>query len=188
MQKKGEPKVKVKEFIENNPIKRPEKDYIVNINFGEPSDISIPILNIQNVTFGYNDNKIILENIDFGIDLKSRVTIVGPNGAGKSTFINLIVGNLKPKIGYISKRNHKDLSNKIMDAIENINSNKFEINLKYLKEKYSWENFYKMFIESIKISILSFFTRINHWTKHWLRQANQTYSYLLFIYFILFIS
>ena len=37
-----------------------------------------------------------------------------------------------------------------MDAIENINSNKFEINLKYLKEKNSWENFYKMFVESIK--------------------------------------
>ena len=64
------------------------------------------------------------------------------------------VGGLKEvvsdKIGYISKRNHKDLSNKIMDAIENINSNKFEINLKYLKEKNSWENFYKMFVESIK--------------------------------------
>ena len=54
------------------------------------------------------------------------------------------------KIGYISKRNNKDLSNKIMDAIENINSNKLEINLKYLKEKNSWENFYKMFVESIK--------------------------------------
>jgi glycosyltransferase involved in cell wall biosynthesis len=64
------------------------------------------------------------------------------------------VGGLKEvvsdKIGYISKRNNKDLSNKIMDAIENINSNKFEINLKYLKEKNSWENFYKMFVESIK--------------------------------------
>ena len=47
----------------------------------------------------------ILEKVDFGIDLDSRITIVGPNGAGKSTFINLIVGNLKPKKGYISK-NH----------------------------------------------------------------------------------
>ena len=103
MQKKGEPKAKVKEFIENNPIKRPERDYIVNINFGEPSDLSRPILNIQDVTFSYNDKKTILENIDFGIDLESRVTIVGPNGAGKSTFINLIVGNLEPTIGYISK-------------------------------------------------------------------------------------
>ena len=104
MKKKGEPKKKVQEFIENSTVKRPEKDYIVNINFGEPSNLSIPILNVENVTFGYND-KVILQNIDFGMDCDSRVTIVGPNGAGKSTFINLLVGNLEPTNGYIFRNN-----------------------------------------------------------------------------------
>ena len=104
MQKKGEPKKKVQDFITNSPYKKPEREYVVNIDFGVPSDLSRPILSVEEVTFGYRENSI-LENIDFGLDLDSRVTIVGPNGAGKSTFINLLVGNLKPNKGYISK-NH----------------------------------------------------------------------------------
>ena len=105
MKKKGEPKNKVKEFLEKCEIKRPEKDYIVNINFGDPPALSRPILTIEDVTFGYKEDKVILKNVEFGLDLDSRVTIVGPNGAGKSTFINLLVGNLEPVNGTIF-RNH----------------------------------------------------------------------------------
>lgn len=103
MIKKGESKAKRKEFLENCETKKPEYEYVVNINFGEPTDLSRPILSVQDVTFGYNPKKPILENIEFGIDLDSRITIVGPNGAGKSTFINLLVGNLEPNKGYISR-------------------------------------------------------------------------------------
>jgi len=103
MIKKGESKAKRKEFLEKCETKKPEYEYLVNINFGEPTDLSRPILSIQDVTFGYDPEKPILEDIEFGIDLDSRITIVGPNGAGKSTFINLLVGNLEPNKGYISR-------------------------------------------------------------------------------------
>jgi ATPase subunit of ABC transporter with duplicated ATPase domains len=61
---------------------------------------------VQHVGFKYPDGNVIYEvwlclvrnpydlvqDIDFGIDLDSRIALVGPNGAGKSTVMNLIAG------------------------------------------------------------------------------------------------
>ena len=40
---------------------------------------------MENVTFGYTPERILLRNVDFGIHMSSRISIVGPNGIGKST-------------------------------------------------------------------------------------------------------
>lgn len=39
---------------------------------------------VQNVSFRYKDNTPwIYRNLEFGIDLDTRIALVGPNGAGK---------------------------------------------------------------------------------------------------------
>ena len=38
-------------------------------------------------------------NIDFGVDLETRVALVGPNGAGKSTLLKLIDGDVSGEGG-----------------------------------------------------------------------------------------
>ena len=43
------------------------------------------------------------ENLDFGLDMDSRVAIVGPNGAGKSTFLKLVEGDILPTKGWINR-------------------------------------------------------------------------------------
>ena len=48
----------------------------------------------------------IYKNIEFGIDLDTRVALVGPNGAGKSTLLKLITGDLTPSDGMIRRHNH----------------------------------------------------------------------------------
>lgn len=50
-------------------------------------------------------------DVDFGIDLSSRIAIVGPNGVGKSTFLKLLTGDLQPIKGE-SIKNHRLVSNK----------------------------------------------------------------------------
>lgn len=40
---------------------------------------------MNEVTFGYTPDKIILRNINFDVGLDSRIAMVGANGAGKST-------------------------------------------------------------------------------------------------------
>ena len=82
------------------------KEYIVKFRFPEPSQLQPPILGLHNVTFAFEGQKPLFINVDFGIDLTSRVAIVGPNGVGKSTFLKLLLGELEPQKGE-QRKNHR---------------------------------------------------------------------------------
>ena len=50
---------------------------------------------VQKVSFRYNDETPwIYKNLEFGMDLDTRLALVGPNGAGKSTLLKLIAGEV----------------------------------------------------------------------------------------------
>jgi ATPase subunit of ABC transporter with duplicated ATPase domains len=57
----------------------------------------------MNVSFGYENGKLLYEDLNFGIDCDSRVAIVGPNGAGKSTMLKLLEAEVIPVTGGISR-------------------------------------------------------------------------------------
>lgn len=44
----------------------------------------------KNVTFGYNENQIVLDNINFKINAGEMIGFVGKSGAGKTTIFNLL--------------------------------------------------------------------------------------------------
>lgn len=44
----------------------------------------------ENVTFAYDESKIVLENLSFSVSKGESVALVGPTGAGKTTIVNLI--------------------------------------------------------------------------------------------------
>lgn len=48
----------------------------------------------------------IYKNLEFGIDLDTRLALVGPNGAGKSTLLKLLCSELYPTTGMIRKNSH----------------------------------------------------------------------------------
>lgn len=99
---------KIQKEDENGPtelLQKP-KDYLVKFSFPDPPPLQPPILGLHNVRFAYPDQKPLFVNVDFGIDLSSRVAIVGPNGVGKSTFLKLLVGELTPLKGEV-KKNHR---------------------------------------------------------------------------------
>lgn len=60
------------------------------------------ILRFEDVSFEYNTNKPILEEVSFSLRCESKITIMGQNGAGKSTIFGLITGILKPENGTIN--------------------------------------------------------------------------------------
>lgn len=82
------------------------KDYIVKFRFPEVSQLQPPILGLHNVTFAFPGQKPLFINLEFGIDLQSRIAIVGPNGVGKSTFLKLLCGDLQPQQGE-QRKNHR---------------------------------------------------------------------------------
>ena len=44
----------------------------------------------KNVTFGYEDEVDVLQNVDFDVKAGETIALVGPTGAGKSTIVNLV--------------------------------------------------------------------------------------------------
>lgn len=86
-------------------LKRP-KEYTVKFTFPNPPPLSPPILGLHSVDFSFGDHKPLFKNVDFGIDMDSRICIVGPNGVGKSTLLLLLTGKLQPSKGEMRK-NHR---------------------------------------------------------------------------------
>ena len=60
------------------------------------------ILKFEKVSFGYDDNKPLLDEVDFSIRRGTKTTIMGQNGAGKSTMFELITGEIYPTSGNIN--------------------------------------------------------------------------------------
>lgn len=76
-----------------------EEDASERFRFPDPEKISPPLLQLDEVTFGYTPQKIILGGVNVDVGLDSRMAIIGPNGAGKSTLIKLLTGNIQPQKG-----------------------------------------------------------------------------------------
>ncbi|XP_074543443.1 ATP-binding cassette sub-family F member 1 isoform X1 [Halichoeres trimaculatus] len=106
-QQKGKKKVGQEEESQEATelLKRP-KEYTVKFTFPNPPPLSPPILGLHSVDFAYDTQKPLFKNVDFGIDMDSRICIVGPNGVGKSTLLLLLTGKLNPTKGEMRK-NHR---------------------------------------------------------------------------------
>lgn len=74
-------------------------DPTVCMSFKEPDQLPPPILQFEDVTFGYSEDKILFRNLDVNIDMDSRVALVGANGAGKTTLLRLLAGEIEPTGG-----------------------------------------------------------------------------------------
>jgi ATP-binding cassette subfamily F protein 1 len=84
-------------------IKRP-REYMVKFSFPEVIQINPPILEVRDVNFQYAENlPWLFRDVNFGLDMNSRVCIVGPNGSGKSTIIKLITGEVNPPEGEVRR-------------------------------------------------------------------------------------
>lgn len=60
------------------------------------------IVRFSGVTFGYDEEKPLLEEADFSIRENAKITLMGQNGAGKSTIFKMLTGALKPQAGLVS--------------------------------------------------------------------------------------
>jgi len=82
------------------------KDKVLKLSFEDVGELPPPVLQFQNVSFGYPGQPLLYRDLDFGVDLDSRIALVGPNGVGKSTLLNLMSAELAPVDGMV-KRNVK---------------------------------------------------------------------------------
>jgi ATP-binding cassette, subfamily B, bacterial len=76
------------------------------------SHISGTSIEIKNVTFNYEENIHVFNNLSLVIPANQMVALVGPSGAGKSTLFNLLQGFYKPQSGeiFLNGVSSKDLT------------------------------------------------------------------------------
>jgi len=89
-------------MLEKLPVLKPvEKESGVIFRFPEVAALSPPVVQLDEVVFGYSKDKIILNGVDLSADMQSRICVVGENGAGKTTLLKLILGDLTPTKGIV---------------------------------------------------------------------------------------
>uniref|UniRef100_A0A673CHF1 ATP-binding cassette sub-family F member 2 n=1 Tax=Sphaeramia orbicularis TaxID=375764 RepID=A0A673CHF1_9TELE len=97
----------LQKMVASGLTERVVNDKTLSFYFPPCGKIPPPVIMVQNVSFKYSDSTPhIYKNLEFGIDLDTRVALVGPNGAGKSTLLKLLMGELLPTDGMIRKHSH----------------------------------------------------------------------------------
>ena len=90
--------------------KRVRAEREVRIDFAEPAKLPHSLMRLNHVDAGYASSRgspsglrpaargrqprVILHNVDFGLEAGDRIGLLGPNGAGKSTLVKTLVGEL----------------------------------------------------------------------------------------------
>lgn len=60
------------------------------------------IVRFQNVSLAFNEGKkIILDDVDFSIRERTKISLMGQNGAGKSTIFKMLIGEQQPDAGRV---------------------------------------------------------------------------------------
>jgi ATPase components of ABC transporters with duplicated ATPase domains len=97
--------------VEKMDLEAPDKveiEPVWRFSIPNPEPLGRPIIAIDDVSFDYKPaqrdvSDYILQKVNFGIDLDSRIGILGANGAGKSTLLNLVSDKLQPLSGNVSR-------------------------------------------------------------------------------------
>jgi len=89
-----------------------EVDPVWRFSIPNSEPLGPPIISINDVSFDYNptledgskkpESDFLLQKVNFGVDLTSKIAVLGRNGQGKTTLFNLIMGKIKPINGNVS--------------------------------------------------------------------------------------
>lgn len=90
---------RINEFFDLDEFSVKKDSYIAeNTAMAADSDA---LVDFNNVTFSYNDDKNVVENLSFSIKKGEQVTLSGRTGAGKSTIFKLLLGLYDPDNGSV---------------------------------------------------------------------------------------
>jgi ATPase subunit of ABC transporter with duplicated ATPase domains len=136
MVKQAQCRMKMLARLQEERVEVDTDDPYLRINFPSASRLPPPLVSVMGVSFGYEGYDTLYEDLDFGLDMDSRVAIVGPNGAGKSTFLKLVEGEILPTKGWINRNTRLRLARFSQHHLENMDAENDSVNhMKRLDEE-----------------------------------------------------
>eukprot|EP01061_Rhynchopus_euleeides_P030110 TRINITY_DN4_c0_g1_i1.p1 TRINITY_DN4_c0_g1~~TRINITY_DN4_c0_g1_i1.p1 ORF type:complete len:607 (+),score=281.41 TRINITY_DN4_c0_g1_i1:60-1823(+) len=113
-----------------------EREANVNFHFPDGGKLPPPVIAFNDVSFKYpTQDKMLYKNVEFGLDLDSKVCLVGPNGAGKTTLMQLITGELEATEGYVQRNPKCTIARFAQHAVDQL---PLELTpLEYMQREYS---------------------------------------------------
>ncbi|MBL8549738.1 MAG: ABC-F family ATP-binding cassette domain-containing protein [Hyphomonadaceae bacterium] len=105
---------RIKQLQKMQEIPIPLEERTVPFHFEDPSELSSPLVVLDECDLGYVKGKPVLKGVSLRLDHDDRIVVIGPNGQGKTTLVKSIGGRLellggrrtassKMKIGYFSQ-------------------------------------------------------------------------------------
>jgi ATP-binding cassette subfamily F protein 3 len=73
----------------------------LDFRFTEASFIGKWMLEVRDLSFGYDARHPLIEKLSFHVAKGDRIAVVGPNGRGKTTLLRLLAGELAPVTGLV---------------------------------------------------------------------------------------
>jgi ATP-binding cassette subfamily F protein 2 len=102
----------IDKMVEAGLTREPKPDPKYKFDFPQCGKLPLPVMAFKEVGFAWSGKKedYLYNKLEFGIDLDSRIALVGPNGAGKSTLLKLMIGEIMPSTGDVSKHGQLRIS------------------------------------------------------------------------------
>ncbi|QLQ78422.1 hypothetical protein HG537_0A06690 [Torulaspora globosa] len=101
--KSQEAQSRIKKLEKLPVLEPPEQEKSITFKFPDCEKLSPPIIQLQDVSFGYNENDLLLKDVNLDLQMDSRIALVGANGCGKTTLLKVMMEQLRPLKGYVSR-------------------------------------------------------------------------------------
>ena len=99
-------KMKMKQLAQLEEIELIEEDKDMTVILPSPNgvfDHHEKLIRIEQVSFAYPNEEPLFSNIDFSIQSGARIAIMGKNGCGKTSLLNIIIGDVDPTTGRVTR-------------------------------------------------------------------------------------
>ncbi|KAH3900520.1 putative AAA family ATPase GCN20 SCDLUD_003507 [Saccharomycodes ludwigii] len=101
--KSQEAQSRIKKLEKLPVLEPPEEERSVTFKFPDCDKLSPPIIQLQDVSFGYTEDQLLLKDVNLDVQMDSRIALVGANGCGKTTLLKVLMEQLRPLSGFVSR-------------------------------------------------------------------------------------
>lgn len=101
--KSQEAQSRIKKLEKLPVLEPPEEEKSINFKFPDCDKLSPPIIQLQDVSFGYDPSNLLLKDVNLDVQMDSRIALVGANGCGKTTLLKVLMEQLRPTKGFVSR-------------------------------------------------------------------------------------